>query len=458
LSRLFPLVPLTAVCLFVSTPAPAIAGEKPNIIVIMADDVGYEGFSIHGSQTYKTPHLDKIARNGMWFRHCYSMPICTPSRVQIMTGRYSFRNYTSFGVLLKGEQTFANQLQSGGYRTAIAGKWQLGGDMQTVREFGFDTHCLWHLDGRESRYWAPRISQDGKLRDVANRYGPDVMVEFLCDFIDQNHTQPFMIYYPMMLPHWPFVPTPDSPLGGNRERSGDYDGKNGGVEYFDDMVAYVDKIVGQLDAKLAEHGIRDNTLILFTGDNGCATNIVSQMPSGPIKGGKASMPDNGTHVAMFAQWPAVIKAGQVSNALVDFTDVLPTVLEACGADLPNRQVDGKSLLPVLRGEVESVRDWVFCYYNPRPPARPKNEAKVKELLTKAGKSTQQKKLGRFARDKAYKLYGDGRFYHVAADPVEANDLARADLGQTAAAAKGRLQDVLSTFPKMRPFRQTFSNP
>jgi arylsulfatase A len=424
----------------------------------MADDVGYEGFSIHGSQSYKTPHLDRLARNGMWFRHCYSMPICTPSRVQIMTGRYSFRNYTKFAELLKGEQTFANQLQRAGYRTAIAGKWQLGGNGQTVQDFGFETHCLWHLDGRDSRYWEPRISQNGKLLDVADRYGPDVMVEFLCDFIDQNHKRPFLIYYPMMLPHWPFVPTPDSPAGGSRKRSGDYDGKRGGVEYFADMVAYVDKIVGQIDSKLDEHSIRENTLLLFTCDNGCATNIVSQMPTGPIKGGKASMPDNGTHVALFAQWPAVIKPGQVCHALVDFTDFLPTVVDASGADLPSRKVDGKSMLPVLRGEVDSVRDWVFCYYNPRPPVRPENKTKIRELLNKVDKSTRLKTLGRFARDRSYKLYGDGRFYNVATDPTEANDLTRGDLEPTAATAKRQLHEVLSTMPKVKPFRQSFATP
>ena len=139
-------------------------GRRPNIILIMCDDMGYEGVSAYGSETYHTPNLDRLAAGGMLFNHCYSQPICTPSRVQIMTGKYNFRNYTRFGHLNTKQTTFGNILRDAGYATAIVGKWQLGGNAATVRNFGFDEHCLWHIGGRDSRYWSPRIVENGKLR------------------------------------------------------------------------------------------------------------------------------------------------------------------------------------------------------------------------------------------------------------------------------------------------------
>ena len=205
--------------------------SRPNVVLIMCDDLGFEGISIYGSESYETPNLDTLAKQGMYFSHAYSTPICTPSRVQIMTGKYNFRNYVKFGFLDPSQKTFANYLLDAGYQTGICGKWQLGGDLDRVRGFGFESHCLWHLDGRDSRYWNPRISRNGKLlTDLEDSFGPDVMTDFACEFIEHERKQPFLLYYPMTLPHWPFVPTPDSKAGGTRRRSGEYDGRPGGEE------------------------------------------------------------------------------------------------------------------------------------------------------------------------------------------------------------------------------------
>ena len=430
------------------------ADQRPNIVMIMCDDMGYEGVSAYGSPTYKTPQLDRLASGGMLFQHCYSTPICTPSRVQLMTGKYNFRNYTRFGKLANGQVTFGNILKQAGYKTAIAGKWQLGGGGDAVRAFGFDKYCLWNIEGRESRYWEPRILQNDTLReDVADRFGPDVACDFLVDFIRESHKDPFFVYYPMMLPHWPFVPTPDSKPGGSRQRLGMYDGQKGGVEYFPDMVAYVDKLVGRLDRTLEEVGVRENTLLLFTCDNGCATNIRSVMGSRQIKGGKASLPDNGTHVALVASWPGVIKPKQVSQALVDFTDFVPTLAAVGKTTVPAGFVtDGHSFVDVLRGESQGEREWVFCHYSRNgTPARPADKEKVAQALEKQAKAKQAKTMGRFARTERYKLYEDGRFYNIKNDVQEVRPIAPGKGSTAAEAARRQLQSIHDQMPPWQPF-------
>ena len=195
--------------------------QKPNIILIMADDMGYECLSSNGSLSYSTPELDKLATNGIRFTQCHSQPLCTPSRVKIMTGRYNSNNYIDFGYLDVREKTFGNILKDAGYLTMIAGKWQLNGvqtkeegyaDTNRPNHFGFDEYCLWWLTEKGSRYANPRIVQNGKLvKTTSDDYGPDIVSDYITDFIERNKEQPFFIYYPMLLVHSPFQPTPDSP-------------------------------------------------------------------------------------------------------------------------------------------------------------------------------------------------------------------------------------------------------
>jgi len=440
---------LTVTLLLALVTTSVTAARQPNVILIMCDDMGYEGVSAYGSPDYKTPVLDKLAAEGMLFNHCYSQPICTPSRVQIMTGKYNLRNYTRFGQLRNGETTFGNLMRSAGYQTAIAGKWQLGGNAKTVDQFGFDEHCLWHLDGRASRFWNPRLVTNGKLMTgLEKKFGPDVVADFVLDFIDRKKDKPFFVYYPMMLVHWPFVPTPDSPPGGSRKRLGKYDGQKGGVEYFDDMIAYMDKTIGRVVNKLDEHQLRGDTLILFTGDNGCATNIRSKMGGRTIAGGKGSLPDSGTHVALVANWKGKVPAGKVSNTLVDFTDMLPTLLDLAGAPVPDSaKLDGQSFLPQLQGQTGKPRKWVFCHYiRNGAPADPGTEKGRQKLAQKQQLARVNKQLGRFARTQQYKLYDDGRFYDVAADVEEKHDLSGSEIVKEAAAARKMLQGVHDSMP------------
>ncbi len=200
-----------------------IVAAKPNMILIMADDIGYECFGTYGSKQYHTPNIDRMAENGMRFDHCYSQPLCTPSRIKIMTGISNVRNYAAFSVLRKDQKTIGHYMKDLGYRTMVAGKWQLLGAEHYSEAFrskgswpkktGFDRVCLWQVDKLGNRYWKPKLYFDGKNNDFGkDDYGPDIVVDHISDFMEkqQNKDQPFFVYYPMILVHNPFLPTPDS--------------------------------------------------------------------------------------------------------------------------------------------------------------------------------------------------------------------------------------------------------
>jgi len=402
--------------------------DKPNIILIMADDMGYECVNANGGTSYQTPHLDKLAETGIRFEHCYSQPLCTPSRVKIMTGMSNVRNYVQFGVLKRDQTTFAHLLKKAGYATCIVGKWQLGKEADSPQHFGFDESCLWQhtrpardQSGRDTRYPNPCLEVNGKPVDyTSGEYGPDVVTDFLCGFMERNKDQPFLGYYPMILPHNPFVPTPDSEDPNCRDHNQNYQ----------DMVAYIDKVVGKLAAKLDELGIRDNTLILFTCDNGSAGAIKSQLNGNMVQGAKGTMTDAGTHVPMIASWPGTIHPGKVSQDLVDFSDFLPTLCAAAGASIPETlSLDGQSFLPQLRGEEGHPREWIYCYYS------------------RGGAKGEQ-----WARNQRYKLYPSGELYDISQDRLEKTPLV--ELSPVAQQARTTLQEVLDQYKEARPPKDT----
>ena len=355
------------------------AAGKPNILLIMADDMGYEALSANGSESYKSPNLDKLAAQGIRFTNCFANPICTPSRVKIMTGLYNVRNYVKFGLLDRGQTTFAHQLKAAGYTTCIAGKWQLGMQADSPQHFGFEQSCLWQhtRSGRSTengknidrRFVNPLLEINGKEKDYVNgEYGPQVCTDFVCDFIDENREKPFLVYYPMILTHCPFDPTPDSTdWDPKRLGSTTYKGdRNDPQRHFRDMVAYADKVVGQIVAQLEKSGVRENTLLIFTGDNGTDKPIVTSWNGTKVVGRKGSMTDAGTRVPLIASWPAGIKQpGRVVDDLVEFSDLMPTLCEVTGANLPsNYPGDGSSIVPVLQDNA-SVRkkDWIYIWYS-----------------------------------------------------------------------------------------------
>ena len=363
------------------------ANDQPNIILIMADDMGYEALSSNGSESCKSPNLDKLAAKGVRFTNGFSNPICTPSRVKLMTGQYNVRNYVKFGWLDREQTTFAHQLKAAGYATAIAGKWQLGKDKDSPQHFGFEQSCLWQhtRSGRskekgktiDRRFVNPQLEFNGVEKDfTSGEYGPQVCTDFICDFIDQNKKKPFLVYYPMILTHCPFDPTPDSTdWDPKRLGSTTYKGdRNDPQRHFRDMVAYADKAVGQIVAQLEKSGVCDNTLIIFTGDNGTDTPIVTPWNGTKVVGGKGTMSDTGTRVPLIVNWPAGIqKPGRVVDDLVEFTDMFPTICEVTGAKLPkNHPGDGASIVPVLRNQADArKKDWIYIWYRKQVMVRNK---------------------------------------------------------------------------------------
>lgn len=392
--------------------------HKPNIVLIMGDDLGHECLSSYGGRSYQTPHLDKLARTGIRFTHCYSQPLCTPSRVQIMTGQYNFRNYTEFGALHPKEITFGNILKKAGYATSVVGKWQLAARNEGVGTYpdkaGFDEHCLWQVDRLGSRYWDPLVQENGIFMEgLKGEYGPDVFLDFIMGFMERRKNESFFIYYPMVLTHAPFVPTPDSAEANDLRKSN--------PEYFGDMVTHMDKIVGKIVQKADELGIRKNTVILFTSDNGTHRVIKTEMQGRTVTGGKGTPTDAGTHVPLIANWLGTSPRGKICDDLIDFSDFFPTLARLAGTEIPeNLAVDGNSFLPQIKGEKATPREWVFCHYDPR---------------------WSNWKPCRFVRDKKWKLYDDGRLYDLHSDLLEKSPL-RDNQDKETGAVRRRLQRIL----------------
>lgn len=383
--------------------------QLPNIVLIMADDMGYESLGCNGSTEYQTPNLDRLAQEGLRFDQCYSQPLCTPSRVKIMTGQHNFRNYEDFGYLNPNQVTFANLLKEKGYATCIAGKWQLNGlnrnnpdnqDVNRPYHFGFDEYCLWQLHHQKKdgeRYADPMITQNGSdLPRDPDAYGPQIFADYICDFIGRKADQPFLVYYPMVLVHDPFVPTPDSPEWNDPSLRYKND-----TAYYADMMAYTDKVIGQIEARLKKEGVWDNTLFIFTADNGTHPSVRSNTTYGIIRGGKGSSLNTGNHVPLIISWSDKMKTNPKISALVSFADILPTFCEIAGIGPEQYHTDGKSLIPLITGEKNIIQEEIFIHYSPRWGKFPHT---------------------RWVTNGTYKLYQDGRFYNTVKDSLEKNPI------------------------------------
>ncbi len=409
--------------------------RRPNIVLILADDLGYECLGCYGGKSYKTPRLDELAATGVRFQRAYALPLCTPTRAQLMTGKHNFRNWQAFGVLDPNEKTFGHYMKEAGYRTCISGKWQLysynppdfepewRGKGMRPEESGFDEYCLWHTEHTEdkgSRYADPVIQQNGTyLSDTEGKYGPDIFVEYINDFMARHQDEPFFVYYPMALTHAPFQPTPHSADWPENRHAKD-------PKYFKDMVEYMDVVVGRLVDKLDELGLRENTLILFLGDNGSPREITSLVNSHEMRGGKGHSTEAGTHVPLIANWLGTAPQGSVCDDMVDCSDFLPTMLEMAGAPRPAGTIlDGISFLPQLRGEQGTPHEWLYFYHNPLP-----------------GWGKVGYRLQRWAQDKTWKLYDDGRLFNYQTDVLEEQPFAPGAGSAEAEAARQTLQSVI----------------
>ena len=432
----------------VSLAAPA--APRPNILLILADDLGRETLGGYGGLDYRTPHLDQLAARGMRFTHAYAQPLCTPTRLQLMTGKYNQRNWVAFGIMDPKEKTIAHFMRDAGYRTCIAGKWQFWsydppdypgaaqrrGIGMKVEDAGFDAYSVWHAfhtEDKGSRYANPKVYQNGKfIADTEGRYGDDLWVDFIADFMDRNRAEPVFAFYAMALPHWPMVPTPRSADWREPAKRLVED-----VRHFKDMVEYADTCVGRLLAKLEALKLRENTIVIFYADNGTDVRISSRTKEGVVRGGKGLPTDNGIHVPLIVQWPGRVQAGVAADDLVDSTDFLPTIAELTGAKLPPEWgADGVSFAPRLLGRPGKPREWAFFWHDPRP-----------------GWDKEKRTRHIFALDHRYKLYSDDRFFDLTADIMEQSPLPTGTLTREQRAARQRLAAViqaqLKDFPERR---------
>lgn len=404
-----------AILLFTSILAKG-QGNTPNIILILADDIGYETLGVNGSQSYLTPVLDGMTNNGMNFTKCHSSPSCSPSRFSLLTGKYNFRNYTDWGSMNLNQKTLGNLFKDAGYRTACYGKWQFGGGGNAVNAFGFDNYCLWNaLENTDStnRYKNPLLYQKGGY--IANnltkgKYGEDIFCDSVLNFIDSNKNAPFFIYYPMALCHSPQSPTPDD----TAFAAWDPDLNRSENAFFPSMVNYMDKKIGLIVDKLEASGIDNNTLIIFLGDNGTAGTVASLQSDDLIVGGKGTTIETGTHVPMILYWPGTIAGGTINSDLIGFTDFMPTLAKLCNISLPlqNGTIDGVDFSQGIKGQPGNPRNWIFNDYNPR----------IHEITPT-----------RWAQSREYKLYDTNtlrtnfEFYNILNDILEQYPLNNAEL-------------------------------
>jgi arylsulfatase A-like enzyme len=346
---------------------PIAAAERPNIIIILADDLGDQSIGAYGGRFFRrddfsapirTPNIDTLSAEGMRFERAFATPVCSPSRAQLLTGKYAYRvgfpdiagrNGAVDSLDPEKHTTLARALKDAGYVTALAGKWHLGQrappvgpdaeetDSKHITACGFDRQFN-TLGAYMRDYGSPKPGE----------YAPDRIQSWVLRFLDsrKDRPEPFFLYYASPLAHTPLKPTPLNP-----------DGPAEGIENFPFIIEYLDRQVGEVMAKLDELGMRENTLVLFSGDNG-THGFSSVMADGSVMvAGKATMKDSGSRVPLIANWRGVIEPARVSRRLVDFTDIMPTCLDLTGVPAPEG-LDGVSFAPRLRGQRGTPREWV----------------------------------------------------------------------------------------------------
>ncbi|MBV1888522.1 MAG: sulfatase-like hydrolase/transferase [Urechidicola sp.] len=343
---------------------------KPNILFIMLDDLGKEWIETYGAEEIETPNIDKLAAGGMQFANAWSMPQCTPSRVTLLTGQYPWRHgwINHFDVPRWGHgahfdpelnNSFARVMQDAGYATCAAGKWQINDfrlQPQAMNEHGFDEYAMWtgaeggNEKASQERYWDPYIHTKEGSKTFKGKFGEDIFTDFIVDFMKKHKEEPMMIYYPMCLPHGPLVTTPAEPNVTSK------------MDKHKAMVRYTDIMLKKLIDALEELKIRDNTIIVWTTDNGTSGSVVGTMNGRKVRGGKTYLTENGVNAPFIVNSPGTVPSGVVTDALIDFTDILPTFAELAGVKVSKKlETDGQSFAPLLLGKSnDSPRDWTMA--------------------------------------------------------------------------------------------------
>lgn len=422
--------------------------QPPNILLIMADDLGKEWISCYGAEDIKTPNIDALATGGMKFTNAYSMPQCTPSRAVLLTGKYPWRNgfvnhwdVPRWGVgyfdwKRKQNTTFARLMKNLGYATCAAGKWQINDfriEPQAMKKHGFDDWAMWtgYETGNKAsgnRYQDAYINTPAGSKTYRGKFGPDVYTDCLISFMNQHKDEPMCLYYPMALTHEPLVATPDEPDA------------TSAINKHKAMVRYTDKLVGRLVKTLDDLGIRKRTIVIFTTDNGSGGSITGSLNGHKVKGAKGKESEPGVCEPFIVNCPGLVPAGVETDALTDFTDLLPTFVDLGGGKVPDDlTVDGASIAPVILGRAkDSSREWIMALGH--GPAK----------LDKEGVRGQNDFATRVIRDKRFKVWVSSekkiiRLHDLKKDPWEETNLINSSLADHKTAIQ-KFQAVLDSLP------------
>lgn len=423
--------------------------QRPNILFIMLDDLGKEWISGFGASEIKTPAIDKLISTGISFKNVYSMPQCTPTRITLLTGQYPWRHgwVNHFDVPRWGHgvrfdpnlnPSFPKMLRNAGYSTCAAGKWQINDfrlEPDAMVKAGFDEYCMWtggeggNIKLSENRYWDPYIHTKSGSKVYKNKFGEDVFTDFIIDFMKKNKDKPMMIYYPMCLPHGPLTSTPLEPDAPKSEQH-------------KSMVRYADHILNLLVKALDQIGIRENTIIIWTTDNGTSGSIIGDLNGKRVRGGKSMLSENGVNAPFIINAPGIVPEGVTSDALIDFSDLLPTLCDLAQTS-PDKEYeyDGISFAPEIYGlENKSRRDWIMALGS--------NPAKIENGRIKNAFDFRD----RIVRDKNFKAYIDtlNKIYEIIelkSDFYEENNLLNSKREDVISGIK-KFESVIKKYPSM----------
>jgi arylsulfatase A-like enzyme len=366
---------LTLLC----TGALALAAEKPNIIFILADDLGYGELGCYGQQTIKTPHLDQMAKEGMRFTHFYSgATVCAPSRSVLMTGQHQGHTRVRGNAGKKNplaqslrpeDVTVASVLKKEGYATALIGKWGLGdvngGEVGLPRKHGFD-EFFGYLNQTHAHNHYPSYLWRNETKEPNTAYADDRFAEEAMRFVSGHKDKPFFLYWSMVIPHANNALKGKGPVGGAEVpdlgiyTTEDWPGPDKGHAA---MITLMDSYVGKMLEHLKKLGIEDNTLVIFSSDNGphneSGHDPTRFKPSGPYTGLKRTLTDGGIRVPFIARWPGKIAAAE-TNQVGYLGDFMATAAELSGAELPAER-DSLSLVPTLFAK-DGQKNHEFLYW------------------------------------------------------------------------------------------------
>ncbi len=389
---------------------------RPNIILFVANDVGYEMPAFTGGHSYQTPVLDMMAANGTFFMHTYRHPDGFPSRLAFYTGKYNFRNYISWAHYSYSEKTFGNMVADAGYKTCYVGKWQQDDGDYGITQRGWQKYSVFlpfQGEGgqRVGRYKNPKIYQSGAYlpsSQTNGKYSEDMFSDYLCDFIDSNKSRPFLGVYSLNLSAKPYVPTPDDPAFASWNTANENDMQD--IKYLPGMVKYMDKIIGKVLKKLEDDGIAENTYVFYLSATASFRDVRSVW--GPdnktIVGGKMHTYLWGTQNPLLVYCPTKVSPRVDRSTLIDYTDFLPTIADLTNTSQPTTYgiLDGVSFADNIKGTSGTDRSWVFCHWD--------NDDKKSPPVQ------------RWVNDTMYKLYDTlnySNFYNMVKDTMEKRPIA-----------------------------------